>query len=843
VREELSPALQQEIELLTSESSVVPAGLVVHAGDGRLLFCNERASQLLGLTREQLAGREKTDPYWRFVHADGNEMDVGDYPVSRVGRTRAGIANLVMGIIRGRDEVPVWVQVNAQPHLGADGAIERIVVSFIDVTGFKENQQRLQLALDAADMGDWNWDFASDQVKLSARAAAILGTEPMREMTWTSLRTRLHPDDSEIARAAVDASLADGSDYRIEYRVMAGGAARWVEAQGRPVYGEGRRPVGMIGVVQDTTGRRKQQEAAREESEVLEVLNQTAALIASELDLDKLLQGVTDAATKLTGARFGAFFYNGVDEQGDAYLLYTLSGAPRSAFDSFGHPRATPVFEPTFNGEPVVRMADVLVDPRYGRWKPHHGMPPGHLPVRSYLAVSVTSRRGDVIGGLFFGHPEPGKFTERAERLALGIAVQAGTAIDNARLYREAQAVARERDRLLESERAARGQAEAANRLKDQFLATLSHELRTPLSAVMGWLDILRRKGTADEAIVNRGLAVIERSTRAQHQLVEDLLDMSRITAGKMSLAVSPVVPATFVQGAIDVVQPAAADAGVAVHLEDRCVDCVVDGDPDRLQQVVWNLLANAVKFTPRGGRIDVSCDCTDRDVRVRVADTGAGIDPESLKSIFEPFRQADGSTARQFRGLGLGLALVRELVSLHGGTVAATSEGLGQGATFTVQFPLSGATLPPSAEQQAGDMPNLLGQRIVLVEDDEGIREFLARLLQDAGAYVTSCGSVAEAEQVLSAAGADCLISDIGLPGADGYQLARWLRQQQPPLRDMPAIALTAFARDTDAKQALRSGFHRHMAKPIQPAALIRLLADLHRTIGSGRSCGRIDR
>jgi signal transduction histidine kinase len=340
-----------------------------------------------------------------------------------------------------------------------------------------------------------------------------------------------------------------------------------------------------------------------------------------------------------------------------------------------GGARNTPLFEATFRGRGVVRSDDITGDPRYGTLPPYHGLPPGHLPVRSYLAVPVVSRSGEVLGGLFFGHPEPGRFTERRERMLGGLAAQAAVALDNARLYETAER--------------ARRVAEEANRSKDEFLATMSHELRTPLNAMLGWARMLRTS-RLDPATTARGLETIERNAEAQAQLVEDLLDISRIVTGKLHLDIQPVDLARVIEAARDVVRFAAQAKGIVLETwVDHTVGAVM-GDAQRLQQVVWNLLANAIKFTPAGGRVHVRLERGPRAVRIVVSDSGVGISPEFLPHVFDRFRQADSSMTRKYGGLGLGPAIVRHIVEQHGGTVAAESAGEGRGATFTVELPIS---------------------------------------------------------------------------------------------------------------------------------------------------------
>ena len=332
------------------------------------------------------------------------------------------------------------------------------------------------------------------------------------------------------------------------------------------------------------------------------------------------MQAVTDAATQLSGAEFGAFFYNTTGETGDAFLLYTLSGAPREAFESFGQPRATALFGPTFRGEAPIRWTTSRTTRATGRWDRITACRAGICRCAAIWRCRSRSRSGEVIGGLFFGHSQTGVFTDRAERLVVGVAAQAGIAIDNARLYEAAQRAAEERKVLLESERAARAAAERMSDIKDEFLATLSHELRTPLNAILGWSQVLRtgRKGEADYL---KGLETIERNARIQTQLIEDLLDMSRITSGKLRLDVQPTDPAAFIEAAIETVTPAADAKGIRLEKVLDRSGTPISGDPARLQQVVWNLLSNAIKFTPKHGRIqrgDDACNSPPRDQRGR---------------------------------------------------------------------------------------------------------------------------------------------------------------------------------------------------------------------------------
>jgi signal transduction histidine kinase/ActR/RegA family two-component response regulator len=584
---------------------------------------------------------------------------------------------------------------------------------------------------------------------------------------------------------------------------------------------------------------RKTQEL-REETRVLELLNKTGSALASTLDLRTLVQTVTDAATQLSGARYGAFFYNTTNAQGDSYQLYSLSGAPREAFERFGHPRATALFGATFRGEGPVRCDDVLLEPRYGKMEPHRGMPNGHLPVRSYLAVAVVSRSGEVIGGLFFGHPEVGIFfDDRSERIIAAVAAQAAVAIDNARLYEAAQKAAEERKRLLDSERSARAAVERMSDMKDLFLANLSHELRTPLNAIVGWSQVLRR-GSRDESDLLKGLETIERNARMQAQLIEDLLDMNRIASGKVRLDVQPIEPASFIEAAIETVRPAADAKGIGLEKLLDPAAGPISGDPNRLQQVVWNLLSNAIKFTSKGGKVQVLLERVNSHIEISVADTGIGIAPEFLAHVFERFRQADSSTARRYGGLGLGLSIVKQLVELHGGTVQAESPGEERGATFTVTLPLTVVHRsayveerfhPKSPSPISTDFKalNLSGIKVLVVDDEADARDLIKRVLTDCKAEVFTASTAGEAVLLVETEKPHILVSDIGMPEVDGFELLRRVRALGHARGGrIPAIALTAFARTEDRTRALRAGFLVHVAKPVEPSELVATVATI---------------
>ncbi|MEC4879873.1 MAG: response regulator [Scytonema sp. PMC 1070.18] len=385
---------------------------------------------------------------------------------------------------------------------------------------------------------------------------------------------------------------------------------------------------------------------------------------------------------------------------------------------------------------------------------------------------------------------------------------------------------------LLEQERAARTAAETANRVKDEFLAVLSHELRTPLNAIVGWIKLIQ-KGNLSSTILQRALDSIERNAAAQTQLIEDLLDISRIIRGQTNLNIQPVNIIALIRDTIETLSPAAAAKSIQIDLAVATMSKGILADPNRLQQVFWNLLSNAIKFTSPSGKVTVQVNLIDSHLQIQVADSGIGIAPEFLPHVFEYFRQADGSTTRSHSGLGLGLAITRHLVELHGGTIHADSPGLGHGSTFTIMLPMrvTPANHELSHKQLTTDL-NLQGVKAMIVDDDTDARELMTFVLEQQGARVQSAGNVQEALSLLKDFQPDVLISDIGMPDEDGYTFLQTVRSlSNPQLCNIPAVALTAYAREEDRQRAFEVGYQTHLAKPFDPSEVVYVIYQLTHT------------
>ena len=802
-----------------------------------------------------------------------------------------------------------------------------------------ESEQRFRTMADTAPVLVWVSDTAGGGVYFNQGWLDFTGRTLEQELGdgWGE---SLHPEDRGRALDTYAAAVAAREKFQTEFRLRRrDGKYRWLLNTGAPRFLPDGSFAGYIGSCVDITERKQGEQRLLEETRTTEALYRIGSRLAAELDVHRLVQTVTDEATSLVGAAFGAFFYNVLDERGESYTLYTISGVPREAFSKFPMPRNTDVFSPTFRGECVVRCDDITKDPRYGRNEPHRGMPPGHLPVRSYLAVPVQSRSGEVLGGLFFGHPEVGVFADRDERLVAGIASQAAIAIDNARLYqalresedrlrlsvgaaelgtwdwnlvsgrltwdarckalfglppdvevnydlflsalhpddrqptqravdgalapdgdgaydieyraigvgdgveRWVRATGRavfdgaravrfigtvlditERKRYVAELERAKEAAEAANRAKDQFLAVLSHELRTPLTPVLSTVQALESEPSLAPEL-REPIEMIRRNVELESRLIDDLLDLTRIAKGKLELDLQTVDAHEGVNNVLEMCRDELYSKGLHLRVDLGAGRHHVRADNARLQQVFWNLIKNAVKFTPEGGTITVRTsnpggsngagrDGTAPRLLAEVRDTGIGIEPQVLPRIFDAFEQGERSITRRFGGLGLGLAISKALIDMQGGRLTADSDGRGRGSAFSVDL----ATVdPPLRRPHGGDggrndgaaRPSL---SILLVDDHEDTARAMGRLLQRLGYQVKTAHTVASALETFGRDRFDLVISDIGLPDGSGLELMRQIRQG----RDVRGIALSGFGMEEDVRKSKEAGFFEHLTKPV---------------------------
>lgn len=712
-----------------------------------------------------------------------------------------------------------------------------------------------------------------------------------------------------------------------------------------------------------------QSESARDETQALYDVSRT---LAAELDLQTIMQKATDAATRCTRAKFGAFFHNVINDSGEAYMLYSLSGAPREAFEKFGMPRNTALFDHTFRGQGPMRLDDVTRDPRYGRMGPHYGMPRGHLPVRSYLAVPVTARNGEVFGGLFFGHPEPGVFDARAERIAEGVAWHAAVALENARLFAKAEAELEQRKREEEARRQGeerlRLAAEAAGfgtfeldlrtgeniwsdrlkaifglgpdaptpvdpvtagfihpddaqrvaskmqtcfdpagdglfhdehrivradgavrwvvvtgrtffehtpqgrsalralgavmditdrklaeealqeagRRKDEFIATLAHELRNPLAPIRMAVNILRASPD-DPQRIHDITCILDRQCSQLVRLIDDLLDVSRVTRGKIALKKQRVELASILLQAVESVKPLCENRNHQLTLDLPPQPIMVDADPVRLVQIVGNLLNNSCKYTDPGGTIRLVLERGDNEAVIRVIDSGMGIEPDQLTRIFDMFAQVERSSTRAPGGLGIGLSLSKSLVELHGGQIEARSAGIDRGSEFIVRLPIvkfeltAGRSMSREhdAERRATEgkydaersatsdvqtRKPLASRRILAVDDNVDALRSVSMLLRLNGHLVYTAESGEEALRILEEQHPEVVLLDIGLPGINGYELARRIRSGSR-CQDVLLVAMTGWGQEHDKRRAAEAGFDAHLTKPANPEALMNLI------------------
>jgi PAS domain S-box-containing protein len=572
---------------------------------------------------------------------------------------------------------------------------------------------------------------------------------------------------------------------------------------------------------------------AQQHTTRLQKLAEATLAINSALSIEEVLQVITDQARSLIDAHQSVTSLTIDQNWSQAINSVSLSDKYAAWRDYDDKTDGSGIYACVCHMNRPMRMTQAQLE-AHPRWRGFGDAADKHPPMRGWLAAPLTGRDGRNIGLLQLSDKYEGEFTEEDEAIVVQLAQMASVAIENARLY--------------EAEQNARTQAEAANRIKDEFLAVLSHELRSPLNAILGWAQMLRSR-SFDQKTTFRALDTIERNAKLQTQLIDDLLDISRIIQGKLSLNVSQVDLVSPIEAAIETMRLAAEAKSINVKFSILDSELQVNknpkskiqnpkflvaGDRNRLQQVIWNLLSNAIKFTSSGGIVEIKLEAIGSNAQIQVKDTGVGIGADFLPHVFDYFRQADSTITRSFGGLGLGLAIVRHLVELHGGTVSAESLGIGLGSTFVVQLPLIKDEGISKDEFDSSLIPDfsslpLEGVRILVVDDEADTREFLTFALEEYGAETIVAASAAEALKALELYHPDVLLSDIGMPEEDGYSLIRKVRSLSLERGgSIKAVALTAYAREEDQQRAISAGFQMHVTKPVEPAELVAAVSSL---------------
>jgi PAS domain S-box-containing protein len=848
---------EEASNFLASIDESTEDGIIGKTLDGTIVSWNASAERIYGYTADEVKGKHIG------LLAPPERRDELGYVFETLSRGEA-IPHLET-VRRRKDGQVIDVALTISPIHDEAGRVTGASTIVRDITGSKRAEQeknRLAAEIEAQrqlldnvvanvpgvvweawgqpDEASQRIDFVSDYVEkmLGYRVEEWLSTPNF----WLTI---VHPDDK--ARAAEEAAVIFGGRKggTSRFRWLAkDGRVLWVEAQSVVICDDAENPLGMRGVTMDITERKRAEDAQQ-------FLAEASGLLASSLDYQTTLESVARLAVPKLADWCTVHI---VEEGGKPRQLAIAHSDPAKLKAAREWQRRFPLAIDAPIGVPnVLRTGRAEFYPQIDQERLALATRNQELAeilrregLRSCMIVPLIARNR-TLGTITLVTAESGRHYDQTDlALAEDLAHRIALAVDNARLYREARdaVTAREealtlRDELLKREHAAREEAEMANRSKDEFLATVSHELRTPLNAILGWAHMLR-VSALDPTTQTRALETIERNARSQAQLIEDILDVSRIVTGKLRLDVRPVELASVVEGAIDAVRPAAAAKGIQIEsiLDPRAGP--VSGDLNRLQQVVWNLAANAVKFTRKDGRVQVRLERVDSHIEIVVSDTGQGIASDFLPYVFDRFRQADATSTRRHGGLGLGLAIVRHLVEMHGGTVRADSLGEGTGATFTVQLPLmivnSGQPKPGRIQPVAAGNslpaekpPSLEGLRVLIVDDEPDTLAMLRVMVGEFHAHVKCCSSAAEALEVLDEWKPDVLISDVEMPDEDGYQLIRKVRERDKEHGGhVPAVALTAYARSEDRMRALSAGYQMHLSKPFEPAELAVVIASV---------------
>lgn len=630
---------------------------------------DKRCRELFGIAHEETITYEKD--FLKGLHPDDFNRVVLAVEAAQDKSLTNGNYDIEYRTLGAADQKLRWVRAKGKVYFDQQDYPLRFVGSILDITDEKlreirsrevaEKHGHLAAIVDTSDdvivsknldgiITSWN---KSAEAMFGYRQEEAIG----KHISLIIPPARLQEEDFIISRIKAGQKVDHFETIRIDRQ----GREKQLSITISPILDADGKIIGASKIARDISTQNEAKKAIQHYTARLEVMNTMIEAISEELDINKIIQKVTDSTTELTGAQFGAFFYNMTDENGESYMLFALSGAPREAFESFGMPRNTALFHPTFSGQEVVRVDDITKDPRYGKNLPHQGMPEGHLPVVSYLAVPVVSRSGNVIGGLFFGHPEPGVFTQENENLVVSIAAQAAIGLDNAKLYEEVKAL---------------------NDKKDEFIVLASHELKTPLTSISGYLQILNRQEHNDQVTKFLGKAYTQ--VQKLTALVNDLLDISKIEAGKLSLTIAEFDLVAIIEDAIELVKQTTNSYEITFEPEEA--QFMVSGDGQRIQQVVLNLLTNAIKYSPGAELVEVFLNYEDDAVKVGVRDYGLGIAPEKQQHIFSRFYRIEEATPN-ISGLGIGLYLSNEIVTRHNGRIWVESE-TGKGSTFWFTLP-----------------------------------------------------------------------------------------------------------------------------------------------------------
>jgi PAS domain S-box-containing protein len=756
--------------------------------DGIIQSCNRSGEQLFGYAAEELIGRPVTILIPPELQAEERYI---------LARLRRGERVEHFETVRvAKDGRRLDISLTVSPIRDSSGRIVGASKVARDIT------ERKRAAAELAAQREWL------RITLVSIGDAVIASDPSGRVTllnpvaetltgWTAAEAAGKPlaEVFHIINEETRGRVENPTDKVIETGHVVGlanhtvlvsrdGRERPIEDSAAPIFDEQRRIIGVVLVFHDVTEKRRAEDAMAEQHEWLQTTLESIGDGVLATDRHGVVVFLNAVAERLIGRRAGE-----VRGRHCRDVLHLIHEVTRQTLES-------PVDRVLRDKQPVaVANHTVLVTPD-GRERPIDDS-----------AAPIVDRTGALTGVVMV-------FRDVTDR----------------------RHAATERERLLHGERAARADAERASRLKDEFVAMVSHELRTPLNAIVGWAHMLR-KGDLDAATTHRAIDTIDRNARSQSRLISDLLDLSRILSGKLDLENRLVDLTTVLENAAAATQPGAAEKGVTLTAAADTSNAEVVGDPTRLQQVLLNLLTNAIKFTPAGGRVEMNLRREGDYAVLTVRDTGKGIEPEFLPHVFDRFRQADASTTRRHGGLGLGLTIVRHLVELHRGRVRAESRGPGQGATFTISLPLAASAAADSSVREVPDTdacaPDLLaGQRILVVDDEPDTLELLTYSLGQCGAEVASAGSVSEALDVFARFRPHLLISDIGMPEQDGYDLIRAVRSRPADAGGIvPAVAVTAFVGRDDRERALAAGFQEHIGKPVAPAVLATVVADLLRS------------